>query len=981
MRKKLKSTLSLALALAFLMAMAPSVTAISAVPDLMGPGIAVTVDEGMSMTVYRVEADGTNTPMTQKPSAVEAGQSMFSQWNGKLPWSVATGTNANTDFVAASSKLLSDKSGYVTTGTRASAETATDDFQVELSQLDTNVTTYFGTGNRLTVTGYSPSLKLTRVLVIESANDLPGTVSVTSKYRYDGEGTLDIAKFVENSYMINDTLDSRDYQSGKVEAGLWTMQGAALVWGADDIIPVFDTIGTRGATAIEAEKAAANDLTSRNNWFWAKNGGTPYNDFYGRRVGIGIGSAMPYQVYGMELPTRGSGVTGKHDTAYAWIGWPGKTLVSGEMTDVGTSVVTVHTGDYFEGAGRFSAAINRLSYNGASVALPTAESLPSWAYAPLWETWGYGEGFFPENVLDMVPELRALGIKSITLDAGWYQRDENFGEGVYLPDPAKWLQTAHRFNLPCTTQKEAVKVIRAFVDRLHDEGFFVTAWCMPSLGYVAGSYNTTSHAITNPAGVLWTEHKDWFASATAVDMSPAGVAAGNVPAPWRESGYYNNARRYDFCLANPSVLNGFTDYFAQLMFGDGADEYNFDGLKIDSIWGMHQCLATGHGHDGDPNAPVRAYSQFYKAIYDKGMALTGGNLVIKNCNCGTPMNYFDWNGTNRPTPGDFIGSRQMRYRIKMYKGFYGGTFPIDGDHLYLSTLNTRNEGVRRGSIDFLSFLGTGAVFDSKYITDKFNPLNEDDTDLDQRKKMRYPSDANAHNKDQYDVMEWDEYIKNFALYSSMGYAESEMLGGLYQYGLDYPEAYAFRKGNERLYSFYATSGLVGTVYNTAGSFKNNGPVVDPWGGAYDSANTFSGAVELRGLTGGIAYVVYNNVSGEALGVHTANPDGVITLPNVSFTTGLLLKAVPYIPVSGVTFNANAVISIRRGQTLDLGGLTGILPSNASFSDVFYTSTNPAVAQVDKNTGRVIALKTGMAIVQAHSVDGGKMASVLITVTM
>ena len=340
MRKKNVKILSLALAIAFVLSLMPTALAATdpAETALSGDGIYVSVDDNMSMTVYREDAEGVRTPMTEKPTTQDpaTGNRMFASWDNKLPWSAATGTSGNTDFLAASAKLLSDKSGYVTTGSSAADEVKTDDFVKQSSVLETNVSTYFGIGDRLTVTGWSDALRLTRILVIETASDLPGTVSVTSKYRYDGEGTaLNVYKFVENNFKINDPLPQSMYIAKKREAGLWSYQGAALCWGADQVVPVFDTIGTRSTTAPNAEKAATTDLVSRNNWFWGENGGTPYNDFYGTNVGIGVGSAMPYQVRGMQLPTRGSGITGEHDTAYTWIGWPGATLQKGALTNVG----------------------------------------------------------------------------------------------------------------------------------------------------------------------------------------------------------------------------------------------------------------------------------------------------------------------------------------------------------------------------------------------------------------------------------------------------------------------------------------------------------------------------------------------------------------------------------------------------------------------------------------------------------------------
>ena len=111
--------------------------------------------------------------------------------------------------------------------------------------------------------------------------------------------------------------------------------------------------------------------------------------------------------------------------------------------------------------------MNKLFYKDCSIALPKAESMSADAWGPIWETWGMNEDYFPERIIDMMPEFKALGIKSITFDAGWYQRDENNGEGIYLPNAAKYAETARRLGIPVPTSNlDAVRVVRA-PRRLH----------------------------------------------------------------------------------------------------------------------------------------------------------------------------------------------------------------------------------------------------------------------------------------------------------------------------------------------------------------------------------------------------------------------------------------------------------------------------------------------------------------------------------
>ena len=417
------------------------------------------------------------------------------------------------------------------------------------------------------------------------------------------------------------------------------------------------------------------------------------------------------------------------------------------------------------------------------------------------------------------------------------------------------------------------------VDYIHDNGMTVIGWCMPSLGYVNGtSYDKNTHVISNPSGTLWADHKDWFASSTPVDMSAAGVAAGNIPTPFVEGGYYNNSKRYDFCLANPAVLEGYSTQFSDLMFGEGSDQYNFDGLKIDSIWGSHICLATGHGHDGDPNASIKAWSQFYKKIYDKGMALNDGVMLIENCNCGTPMNYFDFNGTSRPEPGDYKGGRQQRYEAKVYKGLYGPTFPISSDHLELGKYNP-GSGSR---FDYLSPLGTGYVYETKFTELKYGPFR---TAGGSSNVLYSDPSETGYNP----LSTFSEFKSYFDIYNDVKLSSGNFRGDLYKYGVDYPEAYAIEKGNKKYYSFYATNSIVGTAYNTPLSYKlvkGDQPLVDPWTVPADI--NYNGSIELRGLTPGKYYAVTDYINNKNIGAFYAETS-TVTIPQVSFTGALLLS--------------------------------------------------------------------------------------------
>ncbi|MCL1982232.1 MAG: dockerin type I domain-containing protein, partial [Clostridiales bacterium] len=918
---------------------------------IAGDGVYVEVDDSMSMTVYRIEKDGTKVPMTQKPAPITPTAltaAAQAAWNGKLPWSVGTGTadigtlgtgsttrpeELYNELYTRSALLLSDKSGYVTTGTRSDGsnvgnEAAIDDFAVTDVKNETNVTTYFGPGDRLTVTGKSAAANLVRILVVETSYSNTGVVSVTSKYRYDGAGKLNIARFVENNYKIYDPLPADEYVVNKREAGLWTQQGSVTVQSRDYVMPVFNTMGTRATSPINSTRAHVNDMVSRNNWFWGENGGLPFNDFYGENVGILIGSAMPHMVRGLELPTRGSGITDKHDTAYTWVGWPGQELESGVLTDVGTSIVGVHTGDYFQANRQFASAmafIPDLVINGEKMpsdwlALPDPNELPSDAWMNTWESWGGNEAFDPVQTMDYADDgsFAAMGIKYLILDAGWYPRGtisrgganleqaQRGGEGGYIAQPDKWKTVGDKLGLPCETEADAIKVCKAFNEYLQERGFKVAAWVMPSSVYLyPGSIASSTYwsddgestrfpnyplaavgAEIDPLNAhnLYIEteytkaHPDYFITANAAEYDPAtGQLKPGSPRPWyvRQCGYTPQMGTADLCLGNPRVMDEYVDYFCNLMF----EQYSFDGLKIDTQWGTQACYALGHGHDGNPNAPVENYAKYWKKIYDRAKEIKGNDIWFKHCCCGTMMNFFNNNGTNRPITGDPGSGLKVRYSIRMWKGLYGDNAPAVSDHVenigaigsYTGDVDTR---VRRSKMA----MGVGYVLETKMW-----PAGGE---------YKNPTQANPNATSVYGTgnVPTADMVKMFPLAVEEGISSGYYLD-LYKYGFDYPEAYAYDKPekNTKYYAFYATNYNV-SAYNTGANNQGAGA-----GGSQSSTAemslTYSGPVELRGLEPGMLYTVKEYVDNTYEDVLQADAFGTITL-DIDFTECVLLKTVP-----------------------------------------------------------------------------------------
>lgn len=87
------------------------------------------------------------------------------------------------------------------------------------------------------------------------------------------------------------------------------------------------------------------------------------------------------------------------------------------------------------------------------------------------------------------------------------------------------------------------------------------------------------------------------------------------------------------------------------------------------------------------------------------------------------------------------------------------------------------------------------------------------------------------------------------------------------------------------------------------------------------------------------------------------------------------KEVDSIYVNGVTIN-NKAVEMMEGEVVTL--IATINPSNASYRNVYWTSSDSSVATVD-NTGKVTAVKAGSATITVTTEDGGKTATCKVTV--
>ncbi|NTV91390.1 MAG: Ig domain-containing protein, partial [Clostridiales bacterium] len=157
----------------------------------------------------------------------------------------------------------------------------------------------------------------------------------------------------------------------------------------------------------------------------------------------------------------------------------------------------------------------------------------------------------------------------------------------------------------------------------------------------------------------------------------------------------------------------------------------------------------------------------------------------------------------------------------------------------------------------------------------------------------------------------------------------------------------------------------GTATIYAGRTTQLAATIYPWYATnqkvtWSSGNPSVAVVDENGLVTGIS-------AGKAV-ITVTTADGSKTA-----TCTVTVKAV--VKVTGITLNKTS-LSLRAGQSSTLTAT--VLPSNATDSNVTWSSGNTGVASVNSN-GRITAKSKGTAVITVTTKDGSYTASCTVTV--
>jgi alpha-galactosidase len=441
-------------------------------------------------------------------------------------------------------------------------------------QVDDNL----GEGRIVRIFAGSEGQRILSTISLTAYRKFPDVILVQSSFK-----NISGKRFGLKGYFINNL----NLQQPFPDSVWWSFQGASYSWGQDFVFRLPDTYRRENYMGLNSLK---------------EGGGIPLSDAWNRKWGVAL-AGLSDKPEDISLPVEN--VKGRVNLKIKRL--KEQVLLPGDSLVTLKTVIIVHNGDYYNPLKIYSALMKPL--------LPEGQRPAETGYQTEWCTWGYNQNFKPEQIIEKLPRLKELGIKSVILDDGW-----SLNHGDWLPDPVKFPGGDADF--------------KDLTGKIHDAGMKVWLWWIP--GYADSKSSVVSL------------HPDWLI------MNADGSVHGS----------------YGLCPAYPPVMQHY-----QRLVTKFVDEYRLDGFKLDfrEINSAPPCFNPAH-HHSDPYDSYHSTPLLFKMICETGKSYNP-EMVIEYCSCGIPPNIFHLPWTNLAVTSDPDIS-QITNRIKMYKALRGDDFPV-----------------------------------------------------------------------------------------------------------------------------------------------------------------------------------------------------------------------------------------------------------------------------------------------------------------
>lgn len=373
----------------------------------------------------------------------------------------------------------------------------------------------------------------------------------------------------------------------------WSLQGGGYRWSADYIFPV------------RAGFAQDNDTGPKGK---GNGGGFPFVDLWRPEMGVAVALLDPQPARAWApVQVSAQGVAQVQVTTR-----PSLRIPPGGTYAPSPVMIAVHAGDFYDPVARYRQLMGDLDVQVVNHYEPDD-------YAAAWCTWGFQRTFTTQAVLAKLPQMKALGMKELILDDGWFDR---FGD---------WQPTRRKFPRGEADLKE-------LIGRVHAEGLKFRLWWSP------GS--------ADPGSAIDRQHPDWF----ILDQEGR-----------REKASWN---AYYLCPAYAPVRAATRELVKRFVADWSVDSFKLDGTCLNHA---PLCYNPAH-HHARPEESFEQWPNLFREIREAARALRP-DFRIELCPCGITPTFQLATAFEQPTDSD-PHDYQVTARVKFLKAMFGPRSPV-----------------------------------------------------------------------------------------------------------------------------------------------------------------------------------------------------------------------------------------------------------------------------------------------------------------
>ncbi|MBI9048931.1 MAG: alpha-galactosidase [Anaerolineaceae bacterium] len=472
-----------------------------------------------------------------------------------------------------------------------------------------------------------------RSIAVLASSDLEITLTIDQFVQWQGAFVLhwQVRNIANEAITLSGVSMPCISVSPHISTDAWTMQGVAVEWGQDFAFP------------LRFPFTRENYLGHTDH---GEGGGIPLVYVWNQNGGVALAHLEPTQAlwYMPVAAERVNVVQLSLENRETVVLAPGETFTSLQ------SLISYHQGDFFE-----PLALYREMMRLKGIAFPEMNTED---YQAAWCSWGYEFDVQPQEMLSVLPKLREMNIRWLTLDDRWF---DHYGD---------WQPREDTFPGGEQTMKEMVA-------KIHAQNAYAQLWWYPlcvedGVGEWDGFKYSTSHILE--------EHPDWLL------LNKDGSVARNNRGLAILCPAVKEVQEYSLALTRLFIEN-----------------WDFDGHKLDNIYTVPPCHNPAHRHQ-HANESVDVFAQLYRKIFELTRKLKPYS-VTQICPCGAQITHTLIPAMDQAVTADPTSSIQIRRRIKFYKALLGPGCAVFADHVELSD----------GGMDFASELGTGGILATKFI--------------------------------------------------------------------------------------------------------------------------------------------------------------------------------------------------------------------------------------------------------------------------